>query len=126
MLIFVVAVNGYWMSVFAARTSVPNVPVPSQFGLGKGRIFVLINPASHASGSRWVYDIQVPGSGFELKWLWEFRAGADPNQYYILMPIWCVPVPSFIAPMLWLRKRKRQQTRGFQVEPASAATRTFA
>ena len=118
-LIFVVAVNGYWMSVFCARTSVPNVSVPSQLGLGNGRIFILINPSDHVSSSRWVYDIKVPGPRPELNWLWRFDAGADSNQYFILLPIWCVLVPCSIAPILWVRKRRRLGKQGFPVEPAT-------
>jgi hypothetical protein len=51
--------------------------------------------------------------------LWYFAAGptAAPG-YYIVFPLWCLILPCTIAPMLWLRRRRRRAARGFAVEAA--------
>jgi hypothetical protein len=36
-------------------------------------------------------------------------------------PLWCILLPCSIAPILWLRKRRRLRTRGFPVEPATSS-----
>ena len=43
--IFVIAASGYWFMVSFARTSVPNISVPSQASFGGGRIFIYIDQA---------------------------------------------------------------------------------
>jgi hypothetical protein len=48
---------------------------------------------------------------FEYYWLY----GPGVRQGNIMFPIWCLLLPCLIAPIRWLRKRRRSQPMGFDV-----------
>ena len=87
--------------------------------------------------------IAPPFQGWELTWrgslfhvylpdvkrsLWEFDdhwIGQSNAGYHIFAcPIWCLALPCVIAPVLWLRQRRRADAPGFPVheQPAAAAS----
>ena len=115
--IFVIAASGYWFMVSFARTSVRslNVSVPSQMSFGAGRIFIYIDQADQVSACRWVSGWEV---GQEISRPWNFELQPNPKKFLIRIPLWAILLPCSIAPILWLRKKRRSSTRGFPVEPA--------
>ena len=115
--IFVIAASGYWFMVSFARTSVRNlnVSVPSQMSFGAGRIFIYIDQADQVSACRWVSGWEV---GHEISRPWDFELQPNPKKFLIRIPLWAILLPCSIAPILWLRKKRRSSTRGFPVEPA--------
>ena len=112
--IVVVAAAGYWFMVSFARTSVPNVSVPSQVSFGAGRIFIYIDQADQISASKWVCSTEV---GHEIVRPWDFELQPNPQKFLIRVPLWSILLPCSIAPILWMRKRSG--TRGFPVEAAT-------
>ena len=115
--IVVVAAAGYWFMVSFARTSVPNISVPSQASFGGGRVFIYIDQADQISTSRWVCSMDV---GHAIVRPWDFELQPNPTKFLIRVPLWSVLPPCSIAPILWLRKKRRSGTRGFPVEPATS------
>ena len=110
--IAVIAAGGYWFMVSFARTSVPNISVPSQASFGGGRIFIYIDQADQISASRWVRGMEV---GPEIVRPWDFELQPNPKKFLIRVPLWSIFLPASIAPILWLRKKRRSRTRGFPV-----------
>ena len=54
--------------------------------------------------------------------LWGFELIFQPDHFLVLVPIWCLALPCTIAPMLWLRRRRRRSSpRGFAVETTVAS-----
>ena len=105
--IAVIAAGGYWFMVSFARTSVPNVYVPSQASFGGGRVFIYIDQADQISASRWVWGVEV---GHEIVRPWDFEFQPDPTKFLIRVPLWSILLPCSIAPILWLRKKRRSST----------------
>ena len=114
--IVVIAAVGYGFMVSFARTSVPNIYVPSQASFGGGRIFIYIDQSDQISASRWVCSMNV---GHEIVRPWDFELQPNPKKFLIRVPLWSILLPCSIAPILWLRKKRRSSTRGFPVEPAT-------
>jgi hypothetical protein len=54
------------------------------------------------------------------KSLWDFQIINDPMATGLRFPVWCLMPPCTMAPMLWLRRRRRNLGRGFAVEPQAA------
>lgn len=67
---------------------------------------------------------QQQAAQMPLRAFWNFGFYHDRDSMSemtgVSFPIWCLLVPCNIAPILWLRKRRRLQTPGFPVEPASS------
>ncbi len=113
----VIAASGYWLMISFARTSVPNVYVPSQVSVGGGRIFIYIDQADQISASRWVGGMEV---GHEIVRPWDFELEPNPKKFLIRVPLWSIFLPCSIAPILCLIKKRRSSTRGFPVGAGSA------
>jgi hypothetical protein len=61
-------------------------------------------------------------SGPRAMWEWkcsETKVGPASTLFLIEFPICCALLPCSIAPILWLRKRRRMHVKGFPVEPAT-------
>jgi hypothetical protein len=107
-------------------------------GTGLRFVFVQAHRGSFAVG--WGSGSVTASQGYRLQlgsldiltffvWAWPdaphalgpFAAASMPDgTSYIIVPLWCLILPCMIAPVLWLRRRRRT-ARGFAVEPAHAA-----
>ena len=93
------------------------------FALDRGRIRFRHDDAVNSHGLEpahelfWMFRPEVP----ELRYsFWEFDARPDSNGpfgifYIVAFPIWCVLLPCLIAPLIWLRRVRRTEPRGFAV-----------
>jgi hypothetical protein len=56
-------------------------------------------------------------------WVWGFSSFQTAARRGVEFPIWSVLLPTFYAPIVWWRKRRRLPNRGFPIEPSDADTR---
>jgi hypothetical protein len=68
------------------------------------------------TGLQWHFRFAHPNTKrslwqFEYYWLY----GPGVRQGNLMFPIWCVLLPCLIAPIIWLRKRRRPHPAGFDV-----------
>ncbi|HZZ45038.1 MAG TPA: hypothetical protein VFE58_19030 [Tepidisphaeraceae bacterium] len=80
-----------------------------------------VDPSTVSLG--WHYDVyRGPPASFRdiLHNLWTFGAGplGPPIRYDLGFPAWLLALACTIAPLLWLRRRRRINRRGFPIEPS--------
>ena len=122
---------GYITPAGAANVTIYGLTVISAHG--RLEIFTSHGTGPIPTGTRlgWNFFFQ---HGFSLQpppWqaVSEFEAHALPaasvapgfSAEIVAFPLWCLLLPSLIAPAIWLRKRfrERQEIRGFAIEPAN-------
>ncbi|HZZ45037.1 MAG TPA: hypothetical protein VFE58_19025 [Tepidisphaeraceae bacterium] len=71
----------------------------------------------------WDYDIArgAPSSLGQVRLnLWRFHAGPREGSalYDLIFPVWLPALACTIVPLLWLRRRRRINRRGFAIEPS--------
>ena len=65
------------------------------------------------------FTVRITSRSVQRTWLapalWSWDAGSGKGYFYLTAPLWGLAVLCTIAPLLWLRRRRRNRARGFPV-----------
>jgi hypothetical protein len=129
--------SGYFTQAVPAfrynRLAGPQYVTFADLNLGSGRIELwFIKAPSNAAVPTgfqifWPQRFQISGHDL-LRSLWEFdtRSSLFTNgsrTFLFAFPIWCAAAPFLIAPIIWLRRRRRGRDAGFPVVQTGDLTR---
>jgi hypothetical protein len=75
-----------------------------------------ISPSKYDHNFSVTFALPFPSSLWTFEFSRERYRGGE--SLHVIIPIWCLILPCMIAPLLWLRRRRRARGRGFAVVAA--------